>query len=89
MRLGSGIDLYKLAKAKSDCAEYHPELYISLHYTCKVGERLKKFTVTHKGRIFSTGFKSIEEMENGFKIIYEEILPHLKHSRKDIELRKF
>jgi TATA-box binding protein (TBP) (component of TFIID and TFIIIB) len=69
------IDLVKLTNNNSIIASYETELFPALKYNLNG----KIFTIHHTGKIFATGFTSIQEMNIGFI----EIINIVKHFIKN------
>ena len=69
----SRIDLTNLYANRIRKCSFEPEIFIHMKY--KVNGKI--LTITHKGKIFGTGFKNFDEMNQTFKIAYKEIEPYL------------
>src|SRR5579862_8202202 len=68
------LDLNVLASTYPNIASYETELFPALKLTFKN----KIFTIHYTGKIFSTGFKSTEEMNQ----IFNDLYPLLEHFKK-------
>jgi TATA-box binding protein (TBP) (component of TFIID and TFIIIB) len=75
-RFGSNIDINRICIERSTQCDYNPELFTSMKYIIDN----KKLTLTHKGVLFGTGFKTKEDMTDIFNKAIKEVEPYMRKS---------
>jgi TATA-box binding protein (TBP) (component of TFIID and TFIIIB) len=72
------LDLTNLSKNNLSIASYETELFPAVKFNLDG----KIFTIHHSGKVFSTGYKSIEEMNMYFELLYCIIEDYIKKTNK-------
>ena len=72
--LNKNINLDKLSKEKPQQTSYFIELFVNAKYKFQG----KIFTITHKGRVFTTGLKTKKGLKKLIKELRAELKPYFK-----------
>lgn len=84
MNAGKGVDYNKMLQENPSKFSYEPELFPGIHY--RIDERTVA-TIFHTGRIYITGFKSIERAEEEC-LKLQMLLDLYKNNKKAVRVKK-
>lgn len=70
------LDLLKIAKDDPLNTMYETEIFVNLKYKFNN----IKYTISHNGKIFATGFKSQSQAQENFDVLFEFLKIYAKHN---------